>query len=74
MGPIKEYVLTALHCPNIDSPLFCKECAFESDNNTEAEFVLYTGDWNVTINCAIDNKNDVTETIRESEGSLLKGW
>ena len=29
---------------------------FESDLNVGAEFVLYAGDWNVTIDPSLDNK------------------
>ena len=30
---------------------------FESDINIGAYFVIYSGDWNVTINHELDNKN-----------------
>ena len=45
----------------MDSLLFYKKSVSESNNNTETEFVLYTGDWNVTINSALDNKKDLAK-------------
>ena len=44
-----------LYCPNVVSPLYFKDAIFESDLNVGAECVLYVGDWNVSINPALDN-------------------
>ena len=41
--------------------MFYKDCVFESDNNIGVDYVLYAGDWNVTINPSLDNKNYIHE-------------
>ena len=42
---------------------FYKDMVFESDLNVGADFVIYSGDWNVTINNELDNKNYINVII-----------
>ena len=44
-----------LYGPNVDSLSYFKDVIFESDLNVGAEFVMYDGDWNVSINPELDN-------------------
>ena len=53
----KRFALNAIYGPNNDCPLYLKQTIFESDHNVRTEYVLYTGDWNVTIDPPIDNLN-----------------
>ena len=43
------YALNALYGPNNDSPLYYKYVVFESDLNMGTEYMIYCGDWNVTM-------------------------
>ena len=52
-----KYAVNALYGPNIDNLLSYKESVFESDNNIGVDYILYTGDWNVSFNPALENKN-----------------
>ena len=45
----KRFALNVLYGPDIDSPLFYKEIIFESDLNLGAEYIIYSGDWNVSL-------------------------
>ena len=53
----KRFALKVLYGPNVDSPLYFREVIFESDLNVGAECVVYAGDWNVTVNHELDNKD-----------------
>ena len=54
---IQKYALNALYGPNSDNPLYYRETVFKSELNVENEFVIYCGDWNITLNPDIDNLN-----------------
>ena len=45
----RRHTLNVLYGPNVDSPLYFKEVIFESYLNVGAEWVLYAGDWNVSV-------------------------
>jgi len=57
----KKILLRGIYGPNEDSPLFYENDVFELIETWEPDFSIFVGDYNVTLNPELDNKNYVRD-------------
>ena len=53
----RQILLQAVYGPNRDDPAFYNNKVFKQINKWNAEFSIFCGDWNVTLDPSIDTKN-----------------
>ena len=75
LGILKEYeekkiLLEGIYGPNEDTPTFFSDLAFKKIEQWEPEFSIFLGDFNVTLNPSLDNKNYVTDNNPQARIAL----
>ena len=79
----KKILLVGLYGPNTDSPQFYSETLFPVINNSDADYVIIGGDWNLTLDQSVDtfnylhvNNPRAKQVVNEKidEGLICDSW
>ena len=68
----KTFLLSGIYGPNSDNPEFYRSKIFEVIDEWAPEFVIYTGDWNLVLDQAIDTKNYINENNIRGKAELKR--
>ena len=67
----KRILIEGIYGPNEDNPDFYTNDVFSKIDEWEAEFSIFAGDWNVTLDPTKDNKNYLHDNNRNARRALL---